>query len=251
VRALLLVLTACHGVVAPRRPVAEGCPADRIGKVTIEGAEARDVAPLAVLEGTLDDQARIDRTTQVAADFLRARGYPHATLRVTRGAGCGVELAIAVARGPRYRIADIELHSDATLPPGDPRAALEDGLGTVNAVGGAYVADRMTRALAALVHRYRDAGWLDAAVDAPHADWDDTDHSVRVAIAVHPGRRYKIGRLVARPSVLAALGLKGGDWFEAGTLRSALERARRRLSRELAVTLSVASERAAIDVEIQ
>jgi outer membrane protein assembly factor BamA len=251
VRALLLALTACHGGIAPRPPVAAGCPAGRIGKVTIEGASPRDVAPLAVLEGTLDDPPRIARTTEVAVDFLRARGYPHATIDVTRRAGCGVELAIAVDRGPRYRIADIELHSDATLPPGDARAALEDGLGTVNAVGGAYVADRLTRALAALVHRYRDAGWLDAAADAPRASWDETDHTVRLAIALHPGRRYKIGKLVARPSVIDALGLKGGDWFEAGTLRTALERARRRLARRLAVTLSVASERAAIDVEIK
>ena len=222
-----------------------------IGKVAIEGAPPRDVAPLAVLEGTLDDQARIDRTTAVATDFLRTRGYPYATIKVERHTGCGVELAAFVDRGPRYHIADIELHSDATLPPGDARAALEDGLGTVNAIGGAYVADRLTRALTALVHRYRDAGWLDASADAPRADWDQATHTVSLAIALHPGRRYKIGKLVARPRVIEALGLKGGDWFEAGTLRSALERARRRLARRLAVTISVASERAAIDVEVK
>lgn len=250
-RAALLVLTACHGQIAPRPPVASGCPQDRIGKVAIEGAEPRDVAPLAVLEGTLDDQERIERTRQVAADYLRARGYPHATIDVTRHAGCGMELAIAVDRGPRYQIADIELHSDATLPPGDARAALEDGLGTVNAIGGAYVEDRLTRAIAVLVHRYRDAGWLDAAADPPRADWDEAVHTVRLAIDVHPGRRYKIGKLVARPSVIEALGIKGGDWFEAATLRSALDRARRRLARRLDVKLSVASERAAIDVEVK
>lgn len=250
-RALVLVLTACHGGIAPRPPVAAGCPADRIGKVAIEGAPAADVAPLAVLEGTLDDPARTTRTVAVATDFLRARGYPHATIAVTRHAGCGVELAVTVDRGARYRIADIELHSDATLPPGDARAALEDGLGTVNAVGGAYVEDRLARALGALVHRYRDAGWLDAAAEPPRAAWDEAVHTVRVAIQIHPGRRYRIGKLVARPRVIDALGLKGGDWFEAGTLKTALERARRRLARKLDVTLSVASERAAIDVEVK
>ena len=251
VRALFLALAACHGGIVPRPPVVAGCPQGRIGKVTIEGASPREVAPLAVLEGTLDDPPRITRTAEVAADFLHARGYPHATIHVTRHAGCGVELAIAVDRGPRYRIADIELHSDATLPPGDARAALEDGLGTVNAIGGAYVEDRLGRALAVLVRRYRDAGWLDAAAGAPHVDWDDSDHTVRLAIDLHPGRRYKIGKLVARPRVIEALGLKNGDWFEAGRLHTALVRARRRLARKLDVTLSVVNERAAIDVEIK
>jgi outer membrane protein assembly factor BamA len=251
VRAVLLVLAACHAGIAPRPPVVAGCSPGVVGKVAIAGAPAREVAPLAVLEGTLDDKARIDRTAEVAVDFLRARGYPYATIHIERRTGCGVELTAVVDRGPHFSIADIELHSDAALPPGNARAALEDGLGTINAIGGAYVADRMTRALAALVHRYRDAGWLDASADAPRAQWNESAHTVRLAISLHPGRRYKIGKLVARPSVIEALGLKGGDWFEAGTLRSALERARRRLARRLAVTLSVATERAAIDVEVR
>jgi hypothetical protein len=129
------------------------------------------------------------------------------------------------------------------------RAALEDGLGAVNAVGGAYVADRMTRALAALVDRYQDAGWLDADAEPPHAIWDHDAHTVRVAIALHPGRRYRIGKLVARPQVALALGLRGGEWFDAGTLRTALDRARRRLARRLTVKLSVA--RGAIDLEVK
>jgi len=251
VRALLLVLTACHGGIAPRPPVPAGCPEGRIGKVTIAGAPAAEVAPLAVLEGTLDDPARLARTVDVASDFLRARGYPHAQVEVERHAGCGVELAVTVDRGPRYRIADIELHSDATLPPGDARAALEDGLGAVNAVGGAYVEDRLARALGALVRRYRDAGWLDAAAEPPHPDWDEAAHTVSLAIQLHPGRRYRIGKLVARPQVIEALGLRGGEWFDAGALKSALDRARRRLARRLDVKLSVATERAAIDLEVE
>jgi outer membrane protein assembly factor BamA len=187
----------------------------------------------------------------VATDFLHARGYPEAAITVARQRGCGIELAVAVDRGPRYTIAAIDLSADAALPPGDARAALEDGLGAVNAVGGAYVADRMTRALAALVERYQDAGWLDAEADAPDATWDRAGHTVRVAIALHPGRRYRIGKLVARPQVIDALGLHGGEWFDAGTLRGALDRARRQLARRPRVTLTVAADRGAIDVEVR
>ena len=160
-----------------------------------------------------------------------------------------IELAETVDRGPRYTIAAIDRSADGALPPGDVRAALEDGLGAVNAVGGAYVADRMTRALDALVERYQDAGWLDADAEPPRATWDRDAHTVRVAIALHPGRRYRIGKLVARPQVVDALGLRGGEWFDAGTLRTALGRARRRLARRLTVKLSVAS--GTIDLEVK
>ena len=71
----------------------------------------------------------------------------------------------------------------------------------------------------------------------------------RVAIALHPGRRYRIGKLVARPQVIDALGLRGGEWFDAGTLRTALDRARRQLARRLTVKLSVAGE--SIDLEVK
>lgn len=251
-RLALVLLAACHGAVAPRAPVEPACQDDRIGKVAITGATAEDVAPLAVLEGALDDEARTARTVAVATDFLRARGYPKAAITVARQRGCGVELAVTVDRGPHYTIAAIDVTADGALPPGgDARAALEDSLGNVNAVGGAYVADRMTRAVDALVERYQDAGWLDADADPPRATWDHAGHTVRIAIALHPGRRYRIGKLVARPQVIEALGLRGGDWFDAGTLRTALDRARRQLARRMRVTLSVAADRGAIDVEVR
>jgi outer membrane protein assembly factor BamA len=234
----------------PRPPVEPGCQADRVAKVTVSGASRIDVAPLAVLEGTRDDRERLERTTQVATDFLHARGYPLATISVQRHRGCGMELAIDVDKGPRYRISDIELHSDSELP-GNPRAALEDGLGTINAVGGAYVKDRLTRALDALMRRYRDAGWLDASAEPPKATWDEDDHTVHVDIQVHPGRRYRIGKLVAQPSVMNVLGLKDGEWFEASAVRTAIDRARRRLSRRLTVKMSVESDTGAIDLEVR
>ncbi|HSN30683.1 MAG TPA: hypothetical protein VLT45_30560 [Kofleriaceae bacterium] len=247
--ATALLAGACHGGPAPRAPVREACEDGRIGAVTISGASAREVAPLAVLEGTLDDAARTARMAAVATDLLHVHGYPRATIRVTRGAGCGVTLAVAVDKGPRYAIAAIDIATDAPLPPGEPRVALEDALGTVNAVGGAYVADRMEKALAALVDRYRDAGWLDASADAPRAQWGHG--TVRVAVQLHPGARYRIGTVSAKPSVIAALGLEGGEWFDADTLKTALARARRQLARRLNVRLSVAAARAAIDLEIR
>ena len=163
------LLAGCHGGIAPRPPVAASCRRrpDRRGDHH-RGAPA-EVAPLAVLEGTLDDPERTARTAQVATDLLHTHGYPRATIAVTRNAGCGVELAVAVDARAALHDRPIDVGADAALPPGEPRAALEDGLGMVNAVGGAYVEDRLARALGALVDRYRDAGWLDASADAPAA----------------------------------------------------------------------------------
>jgi len=72
--------------------------------VTITGAPAYDVAPLAVLEGTLDDPARTERIANVAAALLRARGWRHARIAVERRSGCGTELAVAVDRGPHSAV---------------------------------------------------------------------------------------------------------------------------------------------------
>jgi outer membrane protein assembly factor BamA len=248
-------VAGCHGGIAPRPPLAPTCRPDRIGAVTVTGAAPAEVAPLAVLEGTLDDPERTARTIEVATDLLHTQGYPRATVAVARHEGCGVELAVAVDRGPHYSIASIDVAADVTargaLPAGDPRTALEDGLGSVNAVGGAYVEDRLIRALASLVDRYRAAGWLDAIAGAPAARWNDASHTVRLSVQLHPGRRYRIGTVSGRPAVIAALGLRGGEWFDADTLKIALARARRQLARRLAVRVSVAAARAAIDLEIK
>ena len=123
----------------------------------------------------------------------------------------------------------------------------------VNAVGGAYVEDRLARALGALVDRYRDAGWLDASARCAAANWDDAGHTVRVAVQLHrrPALpdRHRVG--TARPAVIAALGLRGGEWFDADTRQERARPGTPAAGRRLAVHVSVAAARAAIDLEIK
>ena len=223
----------------------------RVGAVAIDGATPGEVAPLAVLEGTLDDPPRAQRVAAVAEDLLRARGYARAKVRVSRVRGCGIELHVVVDRGPKFKIADIAFVG-ADEPP--PPSALADALGTINAVGGAYLADRMRRALDRVVHRMHDAGWLDATIDPPVATYDDHTGAVHLAIAVHQGTRFRIGSVVAhgggraaRAAVIEALGLRGGDWYDAAAVRAGVERARRELDRR--IELHVTTEVDHIDVE--
>jgi outer membrane protein assembly factor BamA len=248
VRWFSIVLFACHGVPAPHPPLTAGCSPSRVGRVIVEGAAASEVAPLAVLEGTLDDPPRTARIADVAAELLRARGYSRATVAVTRVHGCGVELHVAVARGPRYRIAEL-LFAGAPEPPAVD--AVADTLGTINAVGGAYLEDRMLRALGHLARRYRDAGWLDVAIEPPVAAYDDRAGTVRVTISIRAGRRFRIGSVTAHgagaEAVLSALGLRGGDWYDASRLRDGIARARRELSRRIEVKTTTADDR--IDLE--
>jgi outer membrane protein assembly factor BamA len=182
-------LIACRPTVTPRAAVVDACRSDRVSKVTIAGGTATDVPQLAVLEGTLDDAARTERVRLAAIDVLHTRGYPRAYIAVRRRGGCGVELDVAVVHGPRVRIVAIELVANDAFPADARLALIEDALGTVNAVGGAYVEDRLHGALAELQARYRAAGWVDAVIEPPHADIDESRGTVRLRITIRAGRR--------------------------------------------------------------
>jgi outer membrane protein assembly factor BamA len=214
-----------------------------------------DVAPLAVLEGAFDETDRTERVTAVATELLQARGYPRAKITVTRRLTCGVELRIAVDRGPHFHIAQLGFATTDQFPAELRTEAVEDALGTVNAVGGAYVEDRMKRALVSLQHSYRDAGWLDAEIDAPRALYDEARGSVTVVVPIHAGPRYRIGNIVAsgagpntRAEVVSQLGLRGGEWYDAARLRLGIDRARRKLERRIELRIEVATDRKTIDL---
>ncbi|HEU4729995.1 MAG TPA: hypothetical protein VFT22_18990 [Kofleriaceae bacterium] len=182
----LIVLAACRAAPGGYPPVETPCQFNRIHAVRVTGAAASAVPQLAVLEGTLEDPGRTARVGALATSALRARGYAQAKLSIERRPVCGVELDVQVALGPRYRIAEIAFVSsrrrpraeeppsltDDDLPGSTLRAALEDALGTVNALGGVYIEYRMKRALAELERRYRDAGWLEVRFGEPRATYD-------------------------------------------------------------------------------
>jgi outer membrane translocation and assembly module TamA len=218
---------------APYPPLATDCSPARIGKVTVIGASLADVAPLAVLEGTLDDPDRATRIAAVATELLQARGYPDAKLDLDRSVACGTDLTVTVHTGPRYRIAALLFDTDDAFPAGERALAVEDALGTVNVVGGAYLPDRMTRALSALEHRYHEAGWIDAVVGSPQAHYDTLRNEITVRVSISAGPRYRIGRIVTsggsrmdRAAVIDALGLRGGDWYNGPRVRIGVNRAR-------------------------
>jgi outer membrane protein assembly factor BamA len=252
----LFGLIACHSQIAARPPVLETCSRKAVERVTVEGAQAWEVAPLAVLEGTLDDPPRAERVTQVASELLQARGYPWAQIRLVRIKTCGVEIVALVDRGPRFKISKIDFDADDALPPVEHQAAVEDALGTVNAIGGAYVADRMERALDALVHHYHDMGWVEATIDPPVASYDDQRGEVSIKVSVHPGQRFKIGSVVAvggqpatRDAVIGAIGFYGGEWYDASALRAGVARARREIDHKIQMNLQIAHDRNVVDVE--
>lgn len=193
--AIALVLTTlvtggvgCRPAATVRGP-GVACRPDQIGRVTIAGGTAAEVPQLAVLEGTLDDVARTERVRQAAIEMLHTRGYPRAYIAVTRRQGCGIELDVAVVPGPRFAIAALDIVANDAFPASARLAAIEDALGTINAVGGAYVEDRLVAALGVLQTRYRAAGWTAAMIDAPIAEFDEARGTVRVTITIRAGKR--------------------------------------------------------------
>jgi outer membrane protein assembly factor BamA len=240
--------------MSPYPALAATCSAARVGKVIVVGGNRDDVPQLAVLEGTLDNPERTDRIAAVSAELLRGRGYPRAAVNVSRRQGCGVELVVAVAKGPQFRIASIAFDASDAFPSHARLAAIEDALGTVNSVGGAYVADKLDRALDALAKRYQELGWLDAHIDHPQATFDNAAGEVHIKIAVHAGKRFRIGNVVVnggprrtRAAVIEALGLQGGQWYDATRLREGIVRARREVDDRIEMRMQVNADH--IDLE--
>jgi outer membrane protein assembly factor BamA len=257
---VVIAAAACGPAPPVQPPPQQPCTPQRIGLVTVTGASPQEVPQLAVLEGTLDDPVRTARIAGVARDALRAQGYAGAAIEIARRAGCGVELAVSVALGPRYRIREIAFLTEDGFPAAERFAAVEDALGTVNTVGGVYIAYRMTRALAELERRYRDAGWLEARVGAPRASYEpaatDSSGTIAIEIPVAAGQRFRIASVRARGAgagargtVLQSLGLRAGDYYDGPRIRAAIERARHRLARWIELRTRIADDRAEIDLE--
>lgn len=252
-RPLLLALIACHPAGHAPTPAPIACRPLRIGPVHVVGTERALVPSLTVLEGTADDPARIDRIATAALAPLHARGYARAQLHVTRE-GCGLEVAVEL--GERYRVAAIEFITSDAFPEKARLAALEASLGTVNTPGGLYVADRLDDALDALEQRYRDAGWLDATIGDPIASYVGARVSLRIPIRA--GHRFHVGTVravgggpVSRATVLEALGVSGGEWYDGSNLRVGVERARHQLAHRLELHTNVDQERRVVDVEVE
>jgi hypothetical protein len=256
IAALALGAGACRSGTRARPAVAAPCSPARIGDVKVTGATPRDVPGLAVLQGTHDDPARTARVAAAAVEALRWRGYARASIEVARAAGCFVELRVAVALGPRFEIARIDFLTHDEFPARERLAAIEDALGTVNTVGGVHIDYRLRRALDGLERRYRDAGWLDARIGAPRSAYDGAG-AVRIAIPIDAGRRYRIGTIrargaseVARRTLLEALGVDPGAYYDGPALRRGIERARRKLDRRVELRTRPAAEDE-IDIEAE
>lgn len=217
------------------------------------GAPRAAVAQLTVLEGTLDDPARTERVAAVALGALRTQGYARANLAITRSAGCFVDLRVAVTLGERYKISKIAFETDDGFSARERLAVIEDALGTVNTVGGTYIAYRFQRGLADLERRYHDAGWVEATIGTPRTEYGKD--SVAITVPVTAGRRFRIGKVEAygagraRQAVLDTLGLRAGDYYDGAKVRSAIERTRKKLDRWVEVRTNIADDRPEVDLD--
>ena len=155
---------------------------------------------------------------------------------------------------PKYRIARIAFETDDEFPAAQRLAVLEDGLGSVNTVGGTYIAYRLHRALKQLKQRYADAGWVGVTIATPRVEL--ADGKVAITIPLTSGPRFTIGTIraigagkEARATVLDALGLREGAYFDRSEVRAGIERAQRLLDRKIQLRVQVAPDRTEIDVD--
>jgi outer membrane protein assembly factor BamA len=175
-------------------------PPLRVHAVELVGATRDQLPMLAALDGTLHDPSRLQRVTAAAAEWLRGRGYPHATITAVADADCdGIVVHVDAELHDRVTISRLAVTGTA-LP--TTAATFEHELAKVNVVGGIYNEPAFIAALDAVVEHHHDHGYLDATLDRKAATYHGTHVAVTAVIA--PGPRYKLGALPVTGGTAAA-----------------------------------------------
>ena len=203
-------------------------PPLRVRAVELEGVTRAQVPTLPVLEGSLDDGARLERMTRGAQGWLRDHGYLHAEVVATRRAECGgIVVHVTGKLGQRYTLARISIHgSGVAIGSGE----IESALGRVNAAGGVLQMAGLESTLAAILDRNLDAGFFEATYQPMVIHTNDKSGTVTVDVTFKPGQRYRMGDFqidggtpAMRAVALAELGPLRGQWYDARRVRIARE----------------------------
>ncbi len=229
--ALALALAACHVRTVDYPPVVGRCDPARIGTVRITGSVRHELRSLIGLEGTFDDLARTDRMVTRTSELLRAQGWVHASLSVTRRTTCNTDLDVMASLGPRFRIAELTFEAVDDFTTSRRQALVARELGAINTVGGVYREHLLVEALGELADDYRAHGWFDVRIDPPRATYDDAQATVRIRIAIQAGKRYQLRHVTIEgfePTVdrrlQAELGLRPGAPYDPILVDAAFDR---------------------------
>jgi outer membrane protein assembly factor BamA len=198
-------LHAASQVAVTAQPGADGyaievalTPPPRVRAVEIDGVPRDQLAALTILEGTLHDEARLERLAAAATEWWRAHGYLHAEITAQARldcdahgvrAGATVVVHVQASLGRRYMLAYLGVTGSA-LPA--PAAIFERDLGAANRVGAPYRESDFVEDLQALAQRHRSAGWLDVDIRDFASHVDEARGVVTASAHVVPGERYKL-----------------------------------------------------------
>jgi outer membrane protein assembly factor BamA len=231
--AIFVALAACvarpsaHPSIAP--PGTPACsavptPNERVRAVDIEGVSREQLAALAILEGTLYDDVRLQRLATAAGQWWRKQGYPHAEVTAKASRHCaseGVVVHVTASLGRRYTLSRLDVIGSAVPA---PATSFEREFGTYNRVGAAYREDLFAEDLNELMHRHQNAGYYDATFKiTSHVD---ERHTVVYASArVVPGQRYKLVRVSVdggtpeeRALIERVYAVMRGRWYDRDTV---------------------------------
>jgi hypothetical protein len=168
-------------------------PPRLVTRVELDGITPGQLPRLSMLEGTLDDRARLARLVVASEDLLRDHGYLDASLRATTRDTCdGVIVRVTGRLGRQYHVRTLRVIG-ATIPVS--RADLEDDLGHANVVGGVYWKTALDDALARMRAREKALGHLDARGELDVA-LDAQTASVDVVMSITEGPRYRLKLVV-------------------------------------------------------
>ena len=181
-------------------------------------ADAReDLVPIA-REGSTDEDLLEDSSIRIE-EYLRAQGYRDAAAPHAREESDGeLMVTFAVKKGPQYRIAEVEIGGNVSLP----RSELDPGLRL--RPGQPFVGGRLDAGVAAIQDLYRRRGFaavrVRSSVDPLPATAASSQVAVIIRIVIIENVQTIVGSLrlvgnrsVPEASLLEGLGLRAGSEF--------------------------------------
>lgn len=177
-------------VVVSERPRITGIEFEGNDKISDSDIEEA----LRIEEGTPFDSSRLEDTRVALLDLYEAKGFPYATVetRAEESSGNAVRVHIDIVENTRVTVQKIRFTGNNSIEGADLRKVMElkeDRWWRTNAFLDKNVLDDD---LVRIVDRYREDGYIDAAVRGYETEYDESGKRATVTIDIDEGALYEV-----------------------------------------------------------
>jgi outer membrane protein insertion porin family len=174
----------------PRVSAVDVRGSDKITKSDVEDA-------ISLKRGSPFDSSVLEDSRVAVLDLYRKKGFPEATVETgtEEATGNAVRVVFDIVEGTRVRVKKIAFEGNASIDSGDLRKVMEtkeDRWWRTNAY---FDADVLSADLKKVTDRYREDGFIDAAVTGYDTAYDDKGEQVTITIHVVEGPLYEVSAI--------------------------------------------------------